>query len=179
MKPSTFLLLTFGLGQVFASPAGTTPVMRDAATHEQLSQGLQQARLTDPMRTLKATTGGDPSLKAVPEDLIRHSDILCFNGLATLVPKRAILTTPGKLKDRLSMQANVKLVGWSEFFAVNRAWITTEEVTYAQAAGTEPMPEATNARIGKSINLVMATYLGGPISVAVPAAAPTTPQPQN
>ncbi len=179
MKPSTFLLLTVGLGQAFASPAGTTPVMRDAATHEQLSQGLQQARLADPMRTLKVTAGGDPSLKAVPEDLISHSDILCFNGLATLVPKRAILTTPANFKERLSMRGNVKLVGWSEFFAINRAWITTEEVTYAQAAGTEPLPESTTARIGKSSNLMVATYLGGPISVAVPAAAPTTPQTQN
>ena len=47
----------------------------------------------------------------------------------------------------------------------NRGWITTVEVSRVQAEGNLAIAEETRERIGKSMNLVVATYMGGPISV--------------
>ncbi len=179
MKSSQLIAFACCLGSALASPGQSTPIMRDAVTHDQLVAGQRQAQQQDPMRSLAVATGEDPSLKNRPADLLKRSDVISFNGLATLVPKRAILSIPENLKNRLSEIGENRLVSWSEFYAANRAWITTEEVTYDQAAGAEKLPEKTTARLVKSANLVVATYLGGPISVAALAVASTSPQPQN
>lgn len=117
------------------------------------------------MRKLKPATGADPSLVNQPKDLIASSDILCFGGNATLVPKRAILTIPKNLAGRLTFQPGSRVLSWSEFFTQNRGWITTVEVSRVQAEGKEALPEELSTRIAKSSNLVVATYMGGPISV--------------
>ena len=138
---------------------------RDAATHEQLSRALRKSEQSDPMNALKRSEGADPSKANQPVNLLEQSDIISFNGLTTLVPKRAILASPAKLKDRVVQTAGNKLVGWAEFYALNRGWITTVEVSRVQAEGNKPIAEETQERIGKSSNLVVATYMGGPISV--------------
>ena len=58
-----------------------------------------------------------------------------------------------------------KLVTWADFYAVNRGWITTVEVCRVQAEGNSPLAEETQKQIGKSANLIVATYQAGPISV--------------
>lgn len=63
------------------------------------------------------------------------------------------------------MQPGAKIVGWSDFFTANRGWITTVEVSRVQAEGNLAIAEETQERIGKSRNLVVATFMGGPISV--------------
>ena len=179
MKAHPFIALACCLGYATASPDHGAPVMRDAATHDQLVQGLRKTEQTDPMQKLAAASGEDPAAQNRPADLLDRSDMITFNGLSTLVPKRAILSVPKEMKDRVAAGAATRLVSWSEFFTANRAWITTEEITYQQAAGAEPLPEETADRIGKSTNLVVATYQGGPISFTRPAAVPTSPQPTN
>lgn len=141
------------------------PRYRDAATHDQLARALRRADQNDPMKALHQAEGNDPSKINQPVNLLEQSDIVCFGGLATLVPKRAILATPAKHKERLAMQAGARIVGWSEFYALNRGWITTVEVSRVQAEGNMRIAEETRDRIGKSMNLVVATYMGGPISV--------------
>lgn len=138
---------------------------RDAVTHDQLTKALQKSEQKDPMTDLAQTTGDDPSKVNQPINLLEQSDIICFGELATLVPKRAILATPANHKERLSMKPGVRIVGWSEFFALNRGWITTVEVSRIQAEGREPIGEETQERIGKSTNLIVATFMAGPISV--------------
>ena len=63
------------------------------------------------------------------------------------------------------MQPGVTLQSWREFYAVNRAWVTTVEVTQNQAEGKDPIAEPVKQQMLKSGNLIVATYLGGPISV--------------
>ena len=139
--------------------------MRDAATHEQLSQAYRKADEADPMRKMKASTGADPSVVNQPKDLISQSDILCFGGVATLVPKRAILSVPKNMADRLKFIQGSKIVSWSDFHASNGGWITTVEISRPQAEGNVPMDEKMAERVQKSANLVVATYQGGPISM--------------
>lgn len=146
--------------------AQAAPKMRDAATHDQLSLALRKAELNDPMKNLQPAKGPDPSLVNQPKDLISQSDIISFNGLATLVPKRAILNLPPKMADRINkMPTGSRIQGWLAFYQQNRGWITTVEVSRRQAEGNDPLAEELAERVRKSSNLVVATYMGGPISV--------------
>lgn len=158
------------------------PVMRDAATHQQIVRTLQRAEQNDPMKVLIPDTSEDPSKVNQPVDLLAQSDILSFNGLATLVPKQAILARPANHLDRLQFQPGDRIVGWTEFYAQNHNWITTVEVTRRQAEGNALISQETLEAIGKSRNLVVATCLGGPISVLPPKetsgnAETSTPKP--
>lgn len=139
--------------------------MRDASTHAQLSLAHSKAAETDPMRNMVPAKGPDPSLINPPKNLVANSDVICFGGLVTLVPKRAILGIPKNLADRLKFQPGSKIINWEDFYAQNRGWITTVEVSRTQAEGNQPMAEEVSKNIGKSMNLVVATYRGGPISV--------------
>lgn len=171
MKLPILLLLP-----ALAAPATAAepPRFREAATHEQLALKLRKAEQHDPMKKLQQSTGEDPSKVNRPVNLLEQSDIVCFNGLATLVPKRAILATPSRYKDCLKMQPGSRIVGWADFYAANRGWITTVEVSRVQAEGNEQIAEEIRLRIGKSANLVVATLMGGPISV-LPLKQPETP----
>lgn len=153
-----------------AQPAGNAAPkpMRDALSQAELSRQRRQAELTDPMRDLVKSDATDPSKTSLPQDLISRSDILCFGGLATLVPKFAIVFTPSQLADRIGMRPGAKIVPWLEFYAANRGWLSTVEVTLAQAEGSEPIGEKTAERIQKGGNLTVATYQGGPISKLAP-----------
>jgi hypothetical protein len=166
MKRHHLLILACCLNHATGQTTAKAPVMRDVATHQQLARNLRQSQQEDPMKRLEIASGEDPSKKNVPKDLMSQSDIICFNGLATQVPNSAILVSPANMKDRLEMTPNAKSDGWSEFYIANRGWITTEEVSFEQASGKLPLSEATIKQIAKSRNLIVATYLGGPISVA-------------
>ncbi|MEI6654048.1 MAG: hypothetical protein WCP45_04715 [Verrucomicrobiota bacterium] len=162
-------LLPAGLG------AQETPVMQDAVTHEQLAQRLPRIQQEDPMKRLPESTGENPA-KNPPEDLFSQSDVLCFGGMATLVPKRAILQVPKPLASRMQFLRGSTLMGWSEFYAKNRGWITTVDVSRAQAEGNEPLAADVTTRLKDSTALVVATHLGGPISV-LPIKPPPPPPP--
>lgn len=163
-KASLAILLTTGL-RAEIPPAPAAPLMRDAATHEQLVSQFRIVDREDPMRNMKPSNQADPSKVHQPESLIRSSDILCFGGVAVLVPKRAILQLPSKLADRLKFIPGSPFVSWADFYAANRGWITTVEVTRTQAEGNLDLDKETHERITKSMNLIVATYLTGPISV--------------
>lgn len=155
-------------------PQGSTrPAMRDVPTHDDLVRKAQRAaNLVDPMQHLAKAEGGDPSKVNRPDDLLAQSDILCYNGLATLVPKRAILASPAAHQERLAFKPGSKIVSWGDFYQQNRNWITTVEVSRIQAEGKQALAEETSKRIEKSRNLVVATYQGGPISVLPPPTPP-------
>lgn len=153
------------------------PVMRDAATEEQLVLMQRNARQLEPMKNLPVTKDVDPATLHRPQDLLSQSDILCFGGIATLVPKRAILLIPEAYVERLKISPGVQIVGWADFFAANRGWITTVEISRVQAEGKEPIPEDTRKMLTKCRNLVVATYQGGPISLLAPTAPPSATAP--
>lgn len=159
-----------------AAPQKT--VMREAATHEELAARLHNVEAEDPMKKLKPSEEPDPA-SSLPKDIIGRSDILCFGGLATIVPKQAILFTPSNYADRLGIRPGAKVVTWSDFYAANRGWITTQEITMAQAEGKEPLPEKVAERLTKGGNLVIATLQGGPISKLAPPPAPAVTAPKS
>lgn len=144
---------------------GESVAMRDVVTHQQLAMQLRKSDQSDPMKKLKAATGEDPSVLNRPKDLLSQSDIISFNGLATLVPKRAILQVPKNYSDRIGFKEGSKIVSWLDFLAANRGWITTVEVNRTQAEGNLDIAEETKKQMSKSGNLIVATFMTGPISV--------------
>jgi hypothetical protein len=168
MKTTT-LIHVLTIAFVAAASAQTpAPVMRDAATHEQLSLALRKADQADPMKSMQPAKGEDPSVKNRPKDLLGESDIISFRGIATLVPKRAILQIPKSCEERMKLEPGAKIVSWADFFAANRGWINTVEVSRVQAEGNKPIGDESRKFMSTCRNLVVATYMGGPISVLPP-----------
>ena len=164
---SVFLIsfiTTFGAS---FSQAETRPAsaVSDGVTHEQLVGLYRQASNNDPMRKHAPTKGPDPSTVNPPKSLLSESDMFCFNGAVTLVPKRAIIQIPKSMAARMKYQPGAKILTWAQFYALNRGWITTVEVSRIQAEGNGPLAPETQKQIAKSGNLIVATFQGGPISV--------------
>ena len=157
-----------------AQVAAAAP-MRDATTHEQLASRQREVQQADPMLALEPAKGPDPAKANRVPDLLSQSDIVCFGGRATLVPKQAILHVPANFAARLKFLPGAQIQNWAEFYAENRGWITTVEVSRVQAEGNQPMDEAITKRMADSTSLVVATYQGGPISVLPPKAPPPPP----
>lgn len=161
-------LLGFSFALINLSALGfcaESVVFKESLTQEQLIQARRQADGENPAKHLAAATGEDPSVVNKPRSILEDSDFICFGKFAALVPKRAILQTPKNLAERLKMQPGMTLQSWSEFYAANRGWITTVEVSRVQAEGNDPIAKEVVVQMNKSSNLIVATYLGGPISV--------------
>lgn len=139
------------------------PVFRDAEDHKSLA--LKSQRAPNPLKDMKALEGSDPTKENQPVNLIERSDILCFNGMATLVPKRAIIAIPEAYRNRMELQKGSQIVSWADFYARNRGWITNLEVSRKQAEGAEAINEKVEEHIHKSGKVIVATYMGGPISM--------------
>ncbi len=176
MKISTmFLPLCWIAALMMTASLSAEPAMRDVATHDQLSERLRVANNKGPLVDLKPAQGPDPTKASTGGDLISRSDFLSYVGRATLVPKRAILHIPANMADRIKLQPGSKIQNWADFYAMNRSWITTVEVSRAQAEGKESLGEDLLKRIQKSTNVIVATHSAGPISVLplkVPVQAP-------
>ncbi|MEO5915415.1 MAG: hypothetical protein ABIS50_14370 [Luteolibacter sp.] len=161
-------------GEVLAGP----PVLQEAMTQDQLILARRKADGMDPMKKMPEVKGEDPSVVNRPQSLLASSDIISYGRFATLVPKRAILQIPKSVADRIKQEPGAILQSWSEFYAANRGWITTVEVSRTQAEGNNPIAEETQRLYSKSGNLVVATYLGGPISV-LPLKVPVVTAPEK
>lgn len=178
--PSLNLLIAALTVNITLSSSGedsAKPKMRDAATHDQLSQTLRMAQQKDPIRDMGPAIGKteeDPAKALAGRDLIKDSAILCYRGSLTLVPKRAVLHLPDALKDRFEEKSKVKVISWKDFYQSNRGWIRTVEVSREQAMGQAPMNEEVTKSFEQSTSAVIATFKGGPISV-LPYVAPEEP----
>lgn len=180
LNRSLAIKLVLGCCPLLAAEPVARVKMRDVVTHDEIVEAARKAREAMPPPVFKPATGEDPSVANKLGDLISRSDVLCFRGQATLVPKRAVLHVPKGVADRIGMQDGARLGSWSEFLNANRAWIRTVPVTRIQAEGNDPMPEATLKSFEKEQRLVVATYQEGPISVLplkVPEPAPETSTP--
>lgn len=139
---------------------------RDAATNDSLSARYRQASLADPMKAMPQTQGEDPSVVNRVGNLLDESDLITFNGQTTLVPKKALVLVPQKISARINNhQSGSAVVTWVDFFSQNRGWISTVEVTFAQAKGDEPVSPEILEALAKSGNLVVAVFKNSPISV--------------
>lgn len=139
--------------------------MRDVTTHEALSQQLRAQQQADPILTLKPAEGDDPTKTNPTPDLIASSQFLCYNGLATLVPKGAVLCVPEKLKTRMSFTQGARIVTWAEFYSVNQAWISTVAISLDQATGKLPLSDEMIKKVENDTHVIISTCQNGPISV--------------
>ncbi|WP_411826622.1 hypothetical protein [Luteolibacter sp. AS25] len=163
---STIILSTCLALATFVQGESKKPVYRDAETHVQIAKKLKVSNSHNPMKTLLPSEGEDPSVKNRPQDIISSSDVLSFGGLTTLVPKKAIMRIPEIYADRINNHVpGNRIVGWFEFYRLNRAWITPVEVSRIQAEGKEPIAEEVSENLKKNQNLIIATYSASPISL--------------
>jgi len=178
-KFKSFIFVVSGFGSILPclsqTPGPVMVRMREAVTHDEIVETARKAREEAPPSIFKPATGADPSVVNKLGDLISRSDIICYRGQATLVPKRAVLHVPKAISDRLGMQEGARIGSWTDFLNANRAWIRTVPVTRIQAEGNNPMSEETIKSFAKEQRLVIAVYQEGPISVLplkVPEPAP-------
>lgn len=167
MKITTLLIgaVVAGVGNLTAQGFPEKPPMQEAITPEQLDLQFRKAQQEDPMKQLVQTTGEDPSVKNRPPSLLENSDFITFGNLTALVPKKAIIQTPKNIANRVNSANLTRLVGWTEFYAANRGWITTLEVSRSQAEGNTPLAEEVKEHLSRSGNLIVATFKGSPISL--------------
>ena len=166
MKITFGLLALSSLGALAQSPASggmtageitrlqaNSPLA--ALQHQQARE--QQEKKSGGEETTVARSGG--------QSLIKQSDILHDGSNWTIVPKGAVLHVPAQLSPRVGAKPLGTLLAWSDFLIANRGWIQTEEVSFEQAAGKHPLPEARLAFWPTQSKVIVAVHQGGPISV--------------
>lgn len=167
----SFLLISLAATSLLSAQTGD-PRIRDSDVDQRLQKArAQMLKKASEAKTEPAKGSNASFVKPHPPipGIFESSDILCFNGNATLVPKRAILHQPQAVASRVNQyQPGSKLLSWLDFYAQNRGWITMVEVSRAQAQGKAPLDEEAVGRFRKGSNLVVATFQGGPISVNPP-----------
>jgi hypothetical protein len=104
------------------------------------------------------------------QSIVKQSAILHDGVNWTIVPKSAVIFMPAALKSRVDVKPVGTLLSWSDFLTKNRSWITTNEVSFDQAAGAVPLAAERVAFWAKQDKIVIATHQSGPISVKVAAA---------
>ena len=176
------IILAFPARGAEEPPAGTV-VMREVVTHDQIVEAARKAKEDNPLPVFTPVEGADPTVVNRPKSLLARSEIISYQGMTTLVPKRAVIHIPKEMSDRLGMKDGCQMGSWLDFLNANRAWIRTVPVSRVQAEGREPLPEDTIKSFAKEKRLVVATYQDGPISVMplkvppVPAAPGAAPKP--
>lgn len=164
---STLILLA-----LVANAAAGPPVLQ-RITPASLAK-LQQST---PMSRLQRPVEGEAIVERPAEQsIIKQSMILHDGQNWTLVPKGAVLFLPDPLKNRVDVKPLGTLLPFVDFLTKNRSWITTNEVTFNQAAGTEALPEERSTFWSKQDKMVIAVHQSGPISVRVSQATPAITQ---
>ncbi len=155
-----------------ASAVLAEPELRDRVTPVE----LERIRAASPFDALVDAAARQARAAADPQVLDEGSEILHDGTRWTLAPKGAVLHVPPTHATRIGTAPSGRGTPWAEFLRANIAWLTTEEVTFAQAAGREALPEERTRAWTSGDKVVVATYQGGPISVRKPAAS-TDPEP--
>lgn len=123
---------------------------------------LQQA---DPMIRLQKPAAGESKIgRPSSQSILAQSTILSDGSNWTLVPNGAVLHIPDGLKSRVNATPSGGLLTWSDFLTRNRGWITTCEVSIAQASAKETLPAERTEFWSKQDKIVVAVHQRGPIS---------------
>jgi len=137
---------------------------------------LQQS--PSPMTCLEKPAANEAAVaRPNGQSIIKQSVILHDGNNWTLVPKGAVVFLPESMKNRVAAKPVGTLLPFTDFLARNHAWITTDEVSIHQAAGTEPLPSGRVAFWTRQGKVVVSVHQGGPISM--PAAKESSPLTQR
>lgn len=137
-------------------PEDVRPAHADLPTDEEL---IERRSASNPERP-----------KPVPAkpsgfDIRELSMYLGAGEVFTILPKGCVIHCPDRLTDRLLAAPSGKAVPWQEFLPANRAWVSTREVTAAQARGEEELSEEDWAAFAAQGRIVVATLRGNPVTV--------------
>lgn len=155
-----------------ASCAFADTVIQPRITSEELVKRQQG----NPVQTVEAPPKGEVKKTSPPEEqsIVKQSTILSDGKNWTLVPQGAVICLPAAAKSRVNVKPTGTLLPWAEFLSKNYSWITTNEISFDQAAGAVPLPPERVAFWAKQDKVVIAVHQGGPISVRVAAPATNT-----
>ncbi len=107
------------------------------------------------------------------QSIIKQSVVLNDGKNWTIIPQGAVIFLPQALKSRVDANPVGTLLQWHDFLTQNRAWITTNDVSFDQASGKEALPPERAAYWAKQEKIVIATHRQGPISVRLAPEPPT------
>jgi hypothetical protein len=140
-------------------------------------QALARLQHDSPMTLLQSPAKGVASVRR-PEgqSIIKQSTILNDGRNWTLVPKGAVIFLPAAMKNRVDVKPSGTLLGWLDFVARNQSWISTNDISFEQAAGKKPLQPERVAFWSKQDKVVIAVHQRGPISVRVANPTQATPQ---
>jgi len=157
----TALILCALATSAFAGPPVLVRITPEALA--KLQQGNPMAQLQKPAPSeAKITTPENQSI-------LKQSMILHDGKNWTIVPKGAVVYLPDALKSRVDVKPVGKLLTFTDFITLNRNWITTNDVSFDQAAGNVPLSAASVAFWSKQDKIVIAVHQSGPISVRIAA----------
>lgn len=149
----------------------TARTIRDAPTNQQMLLQFRKAQEENAERsTPTAAVSQSPSKMKAADNLLDRAAFLSFRGTMTMVPKGAIIEISEDYADRLHRTAGARLMDFPTFAAANRSWLSTYEVSFAQAQGKQPINDDAKTHMKKNGNVVVATFRGNPIEVMPPAA---------
>jgi hypothetical protein len=156
-----------------ASCAFAEPGLQPRITSDELVKRQQ----TNPVQSV-LTPAESPVKESNPEEqsIVKQSTILNDGKNWTIIPRGAVICLPAAAKSRVDGKLTGTLLPWTDFLARNYSWITTNEVSFDQAAGAQPLPPERVAFWAKQDKIVIAVHQGGPISVRVTPPATTITQ---
>lgn len=129
---------------------------------------LAKIQQTNPIADLAKPQPSSAKVERPAEQSIIKQSVILHDGQNwTIVPKGAVIFSPEALKARMDVKPVGTLLPWKDFLAKNVGWITTNEVSFDQAAGNDPLPAARVAFWAKQDKIVVAVHQNGPISVNV------------
>ncbi|MES2476171.1 MAG: hypothetical protein V4640_10345 [Verrucomicrobiota bacterium] len=106
--------------------------------------------------------------KVEPKPTTARKSVVLHDGIHwTIVPTKAVLFLPEAMLEKVDAKPVGKLLPWSEFLAKNASWITTDEVTFDQAAGNQVVPSSQTAAWRSQEKLVIAVHHNGPVPVSI------------
>ena len=151
--------------------AGTPVLVR--VTPEALAK-LQQ---DSPMTRLEKPAESKAAIVRPPAPSIIKDSLILHDGKNwTIVPKGAVIFLPEAMKNRVNVKPLGTLLSWVDFLTRNRAWIITNDVSFDQAAGSQPLPAERVAFWAKQEKVVIAVHQNGPISVRIASETQTLTQ---
>ncbi len=157
----------------FATCAHAAPVVLNRVTAETVTR-LQQ--MTPMVRLNQPEEGKGKVVRPIEQSIVKQSVILHDGNNWTLVPIGAVIFLPEAMKSRVNVRPVGTLLPFIEFLGKNPSWITTNEVSFEQAAGVDPLPAARVAFWATQEKVVIAVHQGGPISVRIVTPSPTLSQ---
>ncbi|WP_035602337.1 hypothetical protein [Haloferula sp. BvORR071] len=166
---------TLSLLAVLTGAALAAPPMTDRISPEQMAQRQSSNNaFAELQKQAQAAEKEATVVRPGEQSIINQSEILHDGQHWTLVPRGAVLNVPAQMKPRVGTKPLGTLLSWTDFLTANRAWISTEEVSYDQACGKKPLPEARVEYWKNQTSVIVAVYQGGPISVKQVEPAPAT-----